>query len=211
MRVNINLATQPYQDVKRFLRRWGSIAALVAVLTGVLVYLAVSGYMQSRDVNRQIADLRAEMAKLDRAKADAVAILNRPENRDTTERSQALNELIARKAFSWTQVFSDMERIVPRGLHVVSIRPEINDQNQLEVRLTVAGESRDRANELVRKLEENPHFASAAILNETAQLSGNQQSPVVQFDISALYVPEGTRPTSPSTATQAASLDRGGQ
>ena len=104
-----------------------------------------------------------------------------------------------------------MERIVPRGLHVVSIRPEINEQNQLEVRLTVAGESRDRANEMVRKLEENPHFTGAAILNETAQLSSNQQTPMVQFDISALYVPDSTRGTSTAPATESASLERGAQ
>jgi type IV pilus assembly protein PilN len=208
MRLNINLATQPYQDVKRFLSRWGAIVALVAVMTAVLVYLAISGYLQSRDVNRQIADLQAEMARLDNAKSEAIAMLNRPENRDTADRSQFLNGLIARKAFSWTQVFSDMERIVPRGLHVISIRPEINDNNQLQVKLTVAGESRDKANEMVRKLEESSHFTGAAILNESAQVGNNQQTPMEQFDITALYVPEGTRTTQPA-ATQSASLQRG--
>ena len=48
MRLNVNLATQPYQDVKRFLTRWVPMIGLVALLTAVLVYLAVSGYMQSR-------------------------------------------------------------------------------------------------------------------------------------------------------------------
>ena len=208
MRLNVNLATQPYQDVKRFLTRWVPMIGLVALLTAVLVYLAVSGYMQSRDVNRQISELQSEMTRLDKAKSEAIGMLNRPENRDTAERSQFLNELIARKAFSWTQVFSDMEHIVPRGLHVISIRPEINDQSQLEVRLTVAGQSRDRANELVRKLEESDHFTAAAILNETAQISSNQERPnEVQFEIRALYVPENANRTAP--ATQSASLERG--
>jgi type IV pilus assembly protein PilN len=208
MRLNVNLATQPYQDVKRFLTRWVPMIGLVGLLTAVLVYLAISGYMQSRDVNRQISELQSEITRLDKAKSDAIGMLNRPENRDTAERSQFLNELIARKAFSWTQVFSDMERIVPRGLHVISIRPEINDQSQLEVRLTVAGQSRDRANDLVRKLEESDHFTAAAILNETAQISSNQEQPnEVQFEIRALYVPGNSNRTAPTT--QSATLQRG--
>ena len=100
MRLNVNLATQPYQDVKRFLTRWVPMIGLVALLTAVLVYLAISGYMQSRDVNRQISELQSEMTRLDKAKSEAIAMLKRPENRDTNERSQFLNELIARKAFS---------------------------------------------------------------------------------------------------------------
>lgn len=207
MRLNINLATQPYQDVRRFLTRWLPIVGLVAVLTAVLVYLAITGYLQARDINRQISELQSEISRLDKARTDAVAMLNRPENRDTAERSQFLNDLIVRKSFSWTQVFSDMERIVPRGLHVISIRPEINDQRQLEVRLTVAGQSRERANELVRKLEESSHFTGAAILNESMRLGAQGGGNEVQFEIRAFYVPEGS--ANPQASTQSASLKRG--
>ena len=46
--------------------------------------------------------------------------------------SQFLNDLFLRKAFSWTRVFEDLERVMPPRLHVVSIHPATNTDNQLE-------------------------------------------------------------------------------
>ena len=104
------------------------------------------------------------------------------------DRSQFLNDLIERKAFSWTQVFEDLERVMPARIHVVSIRPEVDEDNQLEIKLQVAGESRDRVNELVRKMEESPRFKQPQIKSETQQ-SGQAAGDNVEFAISALYVP----------------------
>ncbi|HWR34640.1 MAG TPA: PilN domain-containing protein [Clostridia bacterium] len=188
MRLNINLASQPYEDVKKFLLRWGTLIAVLAIFTGGLVYYAISSWRQSRDVNRQIAMLRQEMNSLDREKAAGMALLNRPDNKAVAEQARFLNEVIARKAFSWTRVFEDLERVMPPRLHVVSIAPELNDQNQLQVRMIVAGDSRERAVELVRKMEESDTFRQAQVRVESKaqQASGTD---TVQFEISSIYAP----------------------
>ncbi len=66
MRLNINLATKPYQDVRRFLLQWGGLVLLLAVCTVALVWTAVSTWRQSRDVNAKISALKSEIAVLDR-------------------------------------------------------------------------------------------------------------------------------------------------
>lgn len=189
MRLNINLATQPYQDVRRFLFRWGIALALLALLSAVLVYAAVSAVLSWRSVTRQENDLRAKIAERDRARSSAEAFLNRPENRSTRDQSQFINTLIARKAFSWTQVLSDLEHIVPAGLQVTAIRPEINETSQLQLRMTVAGQSRERAIDLVRRLEESQHFRNAEMVNEVAPGTGGQTDSGFRFEITATYVP----------------------
>jgi len=74
---------------------------------------------------------------------------------------------------------------------VVAIQPELNASNQLEIKLSVAGESRDRALELVRKMEDSRRFQQTAINAESARSgTGPGQPGEVSFDISALYVPE---------------------
>src|ERR1044072_183493 len=103
MRVNINLATRPYEDVQQFLLRWTTIVALIAALTGGLLYYTARSWRQSRDVNQQMSKLQAEMNRLDREKADGLALLSRPENRETAEQAHFLNNVIVRKAFSWTR------------------------------------------------------------------------------------------------------------
>jgi len=190
MRVNINLATRPYQDVRQFLLQWGAVVAFIAVLTGGLLYYAVSSWRQSRDVNKQISVLRTEMDHLDRERAAGLALLNSPANKDTAERARFLNTVIARKSFSWTRVFEDLEKLMPPRLHVLSIAPELDQNNQLQLHMVVAGDSHDRAVELVRRMEESPTFRKAELKSETAVIpNANTAGDTIQFEITSQYLP----------------------
>jgi type IV pilus assembly protein PilN len=195
MRLRLNLATQPYAEVRRFIARWTLLLGVVVIVSGVLTYFAVSALLVWNEARKQEAQVQAKIAERDQLRAQAQSYLNQPQNRDTRDKSQFLNDLIARKAFSWTQVFSDLEKLMPVGLHVVSLAPAINDNNQLEVRMTVNGRSRDRAIELVKRLEDSKHFAMAQITEERnasgeggARAGGLQPGDVAQFQISAVYV-----------------------
>lgn len=189
MRLNINLASRPYEDIRNFNKRWGTIAAMLALLTAALLFYAVRSWRESRDVNAQIATVQNEIRSLDSEKQAAVALLNRPENRTTAEQSQFLNQLIARKAFSWTGVFMDLERLMPPGLHVVSIKPELGPDNQLQVSMVVGGNSRERAIELVRRMEQSPTFRQARVRAEAAR-ENPTDGDAVRFEISSIYVPQ---------------------
>ena len=189
MRVDINLATQPYQDARQFWLRWGGALVALSLLTLILVYSALTGWVSARKDRNLIRQREAQIADRDREKTQAETLLNRPENRSTRDRSQFLNELFQRKAFSWTKVFEDLERVMPPRLHVVSIRPEMGADAGLNIKLVVAGESRERALELVRKMEASQRFQQTRIDQETSEV---RQTPGdnVQFDISAVYIPE---------------------
>lgn len=196
MRVDVNLASRPYEDARRFWLKWGVALAALVICTLVLLFYTVSGFLQAREDNSLIRQREEQIAERDRERAQAEALLNRPENRTVRDRSQFLNDLFQRKAFSWTLVFEDLEQVMPARLHVVSIRPEMGNDNELEIKLIVAGDSRDRALELVRRMEVSQRFQQTQIQQETA-LTG--QSDSVQFDISAVYVRElpGTNPVNP--------------
>jgi len=169
--------------------RWGGALVALGLLTLILVYSALTGWVSARKDRDLIRQRQAQIAARDQEKTQAEALLNRPENRSTRDRSQFLNELFQRKAFSWTKVFEDLERVMPPRLHVVSIRPEMGSDAGLNIKLVVAGESRERALELVRRMEASQRFQQTRIDQETSevrQTAGDN----VQFDISAVYVPE---------------------
>ena len=119
--------------------------------------------------------------------------MNLPENRSTRDRSQFLNELIRRKSFSWTKVFEDLERIMPPRVHLVSIHPELNEDNQLAIKMQVAGDSRERALDLVRRMESSPHFQQTKIDSESQQA----QNEGVSLDITAVYTGDRARGGTP--------------
>jgi len=207
MRVTINLASQPFEDAQRFVRQWTLTLSLVGLLTLVLAAGAVLRLRSWSVEERRIDALQAQIAQGNREIGQAEAFLNRPENRDTRDKSLILNDLIARKAFSWTEVFSDLERIMPPRLHVVSIRPELTPDNQLALRMVVAGESRERALDLVRRMERSPRFRQPQIVAEAREQESQNPSDRVQFDISTLYTaaeqlaPGSATPPSGSSAS----------
>jgi hypothetical protein len=150
----------------------------------------------------RIVELKGQIGQGNREISQAEAFLNRPENRDTRDKSLILNDLIVRKAFSWTEVFSDLERIMPPRLHVVSIRPELTPDNQLALRMVVAGESRERALDLVRRMEQSPHFRQPQVVAEARQDEPQNPGDKVQFDISTLYTAEVPSSAPRSRASQ---------
>jgi type IV pilus assembly protein PilN len=189
MRIDINLATHPYEDSRQFWTFWGTGVALLGMVTALLVFLAVTGFVRSSRDRQEIGKLESEIAKYDSEKSQAEALLNQPKNRELREQSYFLNDLFQRKAFSWTRVFEDLEQVMPAHLHVVSIHPDISADNNVQIRLIVGGESQQQALDLVRKMENSQHFRQTRINTEKTVDERGGGGDRVQFEIQAAYAP----------------------
>jgi len=210
VRLNINLATKPYQDVRRVLLQWGGLVLLLAVCTAALSWTALSAWRDSRSVNARITALQSEIAALDRQRSEAQAVLQLPQNSSVVDDSKFLNGLIARKSFSWTRAFMQLEEIMPPRLHVVSIAPQLQPKtNTVEVHLTVAGTSREAAVELVKRLEQSPSFREARISSES-ESHEKDSTDTVRFQLNAVYVPQVGHPSEQQKAPSKAEKAKGG-
>jgi type IV pilus assembly protein PilN len=188
MRLDINLATRPYEDAREFWARWGLGVGLLGVLTLVLLGWAVRGWTNAGRDRHNIGQLQQQIAERDSERAQAQAFLDLVANRSTRDQSQFLNGLIQRKSFSWTRVFEDMERVIPPNLHVVSLRPELNEQNQMQLDMKVACDTRSAAVELVHRMEGSRHFQEAQLVQEGSGETGTG----VAASVVAIYVPDVT-------------------
>src|SRR5947209_1110077 len=193
MRLDINLASRPYEDARQFWMRWGTAVGALGLLTLILMTLVITGFVNARRDRQAISEKRALIAQRDQLRTQAQQFLNRPENRTTRDDSQFLNQLIERKAFSWTKVLESLEKVMPPRVHVVSISPQLDEENQLELKMLVAGDSRDRAIELARRMEESRRFAQTAILR--AAHADSQTGDTEQVEIAAIYIPEAQADT----------------
>src|SRR5258706_7114014 len=202
MRLDINLASRHYEDARQFWLRWGTGLAAVAILTLALMTITITGWFNARRDHAKISELRAEIAQRDRIRQQAEAFLNQPENRTTRDQSQFLNALIERKSLSWTYVLEDLEKVMPSRVHLVSIHPELNDENQLALKMVVAGDSRDKALELARRMEDSRHFSQTYIETEHSAPPGTGDT--VQFNINGIYLPEIASAAAAKTSTPSA-------
>jgi type IV pilus assembly protein PilN len=121
--------------------------------------------------------------------------MHEPRNAVVLTQSQFLNQLFARKAFSWTAVMMDLENVLPSGVQVLNIDPVISRDGKVTIRLRVSGQH-DRAVDLIRNLEHSHRFLYPRLADETAESNQNGKpveqvsaTPGVNFDLLAEYNP----------------------
>jgi hypothetical protein len=191
MRLNINLASQKFEDVRRFYVRWVTAIALTAALALVLIFLAWKNYSDSSDANARIRKLQQSIAGLQRERAEAEAISNRPENHDVTAQKNFWNKQIMSRSFSWTQLFNDLQRIMPARAYVGSVHPEITPDHRLKLSLQILGDKHDNALELVQKMEKSERFRGPKINSDTWTKDQKTGGILYKLDIETYYTPAG--------------------
>jgi len=216
MRLAINLASQPYEVAREYKRSMTLLIAGLSIVAVALVGYIVYQRANSRTINRQLGGIQQQIDGLNHEESQARAILNKPANRDIAEQSDFLNDLFARKSLSWTRIFMQMEKIIPADLHVVSMKPEYTKNNDLVLHVIVATESRDRAVELVRHMEQSSHFRQPQVVAESVLGTATGQNGPggsIQFDIAAIYVPSvgETEEEAPAKKAEAKPAPQGSQ
>src|SRR5207247_11110422 len=93
MRIDINLATHPYQDARRFWKQWGLGLSALGLLTLLLVYTTVSGFVSARSDHNLIKQREEQIAERDRERTKEDRLSNTPENRSSRARSHLEHEL----------------------------------------------------------------------------------------------------------------------
>ena len=230
MRITLNLASRPFVELRPILAR-------LRIIAGGLVFVALMLWLVLHSLEHKAALADANVTHwthqtrdLEHEWTQDQAMMRQPENAATLEKSEFLNGIFAEKAFSWTAALMDLENVLPGGVQVISMQPQMAKDGHVTVRLQVTGE-RDKAVELVKNLETSKHFIHPRIAGESAtqvsrgrpgfmpQISAGAD---VNFDILAEYnprdmeaashaVPVTKKTTSKKTSAKTASIRSGQQ
>ena len=168
MRVSVNLASRPFLEIRPLLARLRLLMGLLAVLALGLGLWLHSVSRRATAAQARIDDVHAQTLALQQQKTANEARMRQPQNRDVLDRSHFLNSVFARKSFSWTAIMMDLERVLPPGVQVTSIEPQISKEGDVSIRLRVSGD-RDRAIQLVRNLEHSSRFLQPRLSSEATQ------------------------------------------
>ncbi len=189
MRVEINLASRKYEDVQQFFFRWRTTLVALAGLTALLAALAAWSHVRLEKSGREIKALEQKVATLQKQRDDLIAIDNRPENRAVTEQKTFWNAEIAKRNLSWTQLFNDLQKIMPNRAFLNSVQPELTRDNRLKLKIVIAGEKQGDARELQKRMEDSDRFHAPQIKAEERHKGEKNGPPLWKFEIETDYTP----------------------
>jgi len=211
MRITLNLASKPFIELRPLYARLRWLMAILLMAAIPLWFLLKSETRKAAMVNAKLQTVENNIQRLQGQQRSYQAMMRQPQNAAVLTQAAFLNQLFARKAFSWTAIMMDLETVLPAGVQVMNIDPATDKSGSVTIRLRVNGQ-RDRAVELVRNLEHSHRFLEPRLASESADTSnGNQGSfqPAstngnVNFDILAGYNPLQPRESPRSTTTEGA-------
>jgi type IV pilus assembly protein PilN len=103
------------------------------------------------------------------------------------ERAAFLNSMIDARSFDWTQMFMDLERILPPGVRVISIEPK-QEKGHVEVKLRIGASSDETKLKFQLGMEASKVFTNVRELHEfDPRLSGNTGGDPLIVELTAVY------------------------
>jgi type IV pilus assembly protein PilN len=186
MKVRLNLSTRPLETHRRFLASAGLIGAVAAVVFLALGWHVYSARKADEALRVRVAQLRQEMAVLEAQRKDLEQFFARPENAKLNERSAFLNAMIDEQSLNWTQMFMDLEKIMPAGVRLLSIEPK-HDKGRVEVKLIVGAMNDETKLKFLHALEGSPAFTHVELVAEKVATSSTAGPDRLEVELRAVY------------------------
>jgi type IV pilus assembly protein PilN len=210
MRIQLNLASRPFVELGPLYLRLRILIVLLAVVAVPLWLLLATERRKAAEAQSRLNAVQQRIHAIEAQRQAFQASMREPQNASVLSQSQFLNQLFARKAFSWTAVMMDLENVLPSGVQVLNIDPVPTKDGKVTIRLRVSG-AHDRGVDLVRNLERSHRFLAPRLARETAEnnQNGRQIEQVsattnVNFDLLAEYNPLPETAEKPAAAKQTA-------
>lgn len=185
IRVPINLASEPFRRDRPIVVGGVALALLLAALLALQVTTILTDRSQAADTRQLLSRLNGQLRTVSDEQNKLNATLHLPQNAEVMERSIFLNTLIDRKAISWTQIFADLEKVMPYNVRLVSVRlPEVDAKNNVLLDMIVGSKEVPPVIQLLNKLEAAPQFGPTDL---QSQMPPSQTDPNWRFHVVVTY------------------------
>ncbi len=166
MKLRLNLATAPLENNRRFLLGAGVLGVVSLAALAVLSVATYQGLRDNRELRGQISRYSSEIREYRLQHAELNDFFKDAKTKKELERAAFFNALIDQRSFPWTQVFRDLEGLLPAGVRVVSISPRM-EEGRVEVRLVIGAEDDQGKVGFLKKMDEAAQFSRLQVAGET--------------------------------------------
>jgi len=204
-----NLASRPFYNERAVRVALGALAIVMVALTlfnvARLATLRASQSRlaaQSERAETRARELRADAQKIRQAlETETVAVVQ-------TQAGQA-NDLIERRAFSWTELFNRFEATLPQDVRILSVQPQTGSDHRMVVAITTLSKDVEDLDTFIERLESTGAFQSTLSRQEELQEDGTLRSVVQGYYGDAANRPPATSERDSSGAPEPARVPAG--
>lgn len=186
----INLASQPFRRERAQNAIW--VLVCVGFLCTLLLMVAfiLRQRVLSADLHRQIEQEEVQLQKAKQEQVHFSNVLAKPENQDVFSTNVFLNDLIARRAISWTHVFKDLEATMPPRMRLMVVRlPQLpaedkSGKDTVQLDMVVGTSSPEVVIDLLKRLQASNLFGAPSVVS---QQPPTQNDPLYKYRVTVNY------------------------
>jgi hypothetical protein len=197
-----NLSTRPFYN-ERLVRVVLGLITLVAIgLTGFNVVRIVALRSQGAEARGQ-ADAATREANRLRGEAQRIRqTINREQLAAVQTAAREANQLIDRRAFSWTELFNRFESTLPADVRIAAVTPQIDTSGRMLVAVSLVSRRVEDLDAFIDALEKTGAFREVLSRQEEAQEDGTLRSVIQGYYRATAAAPaqaDAPAPTPPPT------------
>ncbi|MGB6483929.1 MAG: hypothetical protein WBE86_10635 [Candidatus Acidiferrales bacterium] len=167
MKTHFNLATAPLENNRRFIAGSSAVGIIAIAAMVFLSIHAIHARQTNREMRVNIDQLREQIRISLRQQESLRNAFKSPQAVEALKRSQFLNGLIEARTFPWTKMFADLEQILPPGVRVISISPQMDGEGNVRVVFSVGAMNDEQEHKFLDLLDSSPVFSDVHITQES--------------------------------------------
>ena len=174
--LHTNLSTRPFYN-DRVVRV--GIAAVALVAAGLTVFNAAQVWTlqsRNRELSQAVRQSELEAREL-RQKAQVVRQGVNREQLDAVQlEARVANQLIDRRAFSWTELLNQFQVTLPPDVRIAAVQPQIDPDGRMLVAVTVLSRRVEDLDAFIAALEKTGAFTGVLSRQDTQEEDGTLRS-----------------------------------
>jgi Tfp pilus assembly protein PilN len=181
-----NLATRPFYNERVVQFALGAVVALVVAVSAFNAIELIRLTESQRTLGAHAVESEREAARL-RSEAAAIrAQINPKELEVVANAAREANSIIDQRAFSWSELFDQLEQTLPDDVRITAVAPSLSPQGQFIVNIAVQARRSEDLDAFIEALEKTGSFHDVITPAEET----NEQGLLVAV-IRGLYVRSG--------------------
>lgn len=170
-RLNINVASNPFQNFLLLYLSVGVFVAMVFIFTAYNGFVLTRSLLESRRMKAEIQKNEEEIKKADIALQGRQILLAQAKEKKILELNTFIDELLSQRSFSWTLFFNEIERVIPEDVKITTIAPTFQGK-QLSVRVECVAKGVNGMLAFTNNLSQSAAFKEPYIFGEDPQQDG---------------------------------------